>query len=584
MRENRLLFFQCALFVILVCLALSLFNLQVLHGNHYRALSEKNRIRLIRIESPRGSIYDRNGVALAKTRPSFDIFVVPEDFNPKYTAFLARALNMEAGVLHEKITHLQDAPFVPVLLRRDVMKEVVFKIEEKKPVLTGVITEVGGLRFYPHDDFSSHVVGYLGKITKEEYEVQGDEPIHHLNDWVGRSGVEKVFDRFLQGEDGGRQIEVNNRGRQVRVLGEKEPVAGSDLTLTIDARLQRVVAESLGGKKGSVCLLDLDQGEVLALASKPDFDPNIFVSPAQSAERMSLIMNQGDTPLLNRGVSAGVPPGSVFKLVTALAALETGKITPETTLGCSGSFRLTPNSRSYKCWNDSGHGFINLYEAIERSCNVYFYQAGLRTGAKNLAYYARELGLGKMIEIELPSVAEGFIPDEEWKRKQLHDAWYDGETLNFAIGQGFVLVTPLQLVRLVGIIAKEGEIPEVHIVKNGHVKPKRHHASIHPENIRLLKKAMLRVVNSDHGTGQLARVDFFKIAAKTGTAQVPPKEPHSWFCGFFPYENPRYALVVFIEHGGSGGYHAAPIAKKIVMGMKDLNFFSEASHDASRVS
>ncbi len=580
-RDTRLTVFRLLVFAAVGCFTLFLFNFQVLQGEYYRTLSEKNRIRLIRLEAPRGTIYDRNGTPLALTRPSLDVFIVPEDFNPDYTPLLAAILKMKVEDVEEKVRHLDDAPFVPVLLKRDVSKETAFKIEENKPTLTGVFIEVQGLRYYPEGNFASHVLGYLGKITLEEYRQQEEEKVYHLNDWIGRSGIEKVFDPSLRGEDGGRQIEVNVQGRQIRVLGEKEATAGADITLTLDARVQKIASQILGTRKGAVCLLDLNQGEILAFVSKPDFDPNVFVSPSQSSERMKVMMDKMDLPLLNRGLSAGFPPGSVFKLVTALAALETGKITPETVLYCPGNFRLSPHSRPFKCWNSNGHGYLNMNQAIERSCNVYFYQVGLRVGASNLARFSRILGLGELMKLELSNISEGMIPDEEWKRKRFHDEWYQGETVNFAIGQGFVLTTPLQIVKLVGTIAKEGEIPDIHIVKRDGQQVRRDHVAINPENIRRLKKAMLQVVQSDHGTGQFARVDFLRMGAKTGTAQVPSHEPHAWFSGFFPFEKPRYALVVFVEHGGPGGYNAARLAKQIVVGMKDLGYFKEEADSLS---
>jgi len=571
--EARLIIFRCVVFGTVAALALALFNAQVVRGPYYKKLSEKNRIRLIHVGAPRGQILDRNGKPLAATRPSLDVLVVPEDFNKNRTEELAGVLGMKPEDIRQKMAHLRDAAFVPVLVKRDVPREVVYQIEEKKPEMTGVFVVVQGLRSYPMGKVSSHVLGYLGKITKEEYEQQSDE-IFRPDDWIGRSGIERVFDRDLRGEDGGRQVEVNVRGRQVRVLSEKEPVAGSDIVLTIDGRLQELASGIIGDQKGAICLLDLDRGEVLALASKPDFDPNVFVSPSQSPERMKILTDQADLPLLNRAIGAGYPPGSVFKLVTALAALETGKINPSTSFVCKGKFRLTPHSRPFKCWNPKGHQSLNLQHAIERSCNVFFYQAGIRAGAENMSRMAHEFGLGNPPDIELPNTSEGMIPDAQWKRKRFNDEWYQGETLNFAIGQGYVLTTPFQVARMVGTIAKDGLVPETHIVKIPAPRFKKsRQLSALAANVRAVKNAMELVVESDHGTGQLARVDFLHAGAKTGTAQVPPKEPHSWFSGFFPFEQPKYAMVIFIEHGGPGGFTAGKLAKQMITGMRDLGLF-----------
>lgn len=571
MRDWRLLFFRIIVFGALLALGLSLFDIQIRCGGYYRDLADRNRIRLIRQEAPRGDIADRNGVPLATSRPSFDVFVVPEDFEKKNIPLLENILGMKRKDILSKLTHLQDAPFVPVLLKRDVPKDVIFKLEEKKPALEGVFTEILPIRYYPHGTCSSHVVGYLGKITKEEYGNQ-EERTYSMNDWIGRSGIEKVFEAILRGKPGGKQVEVNSRGRRLRVLGEKDPEPGLDITLTVDLALEEKISQIFGDRKGSAVVLDLETGEVLALVSKPDFDPNIFVSSGNAGAR-ALVFKDPEAPLLNRGVSAGFPPGSVFKLVTALAGLGSGKATPATRFKCDGSFRLTPNSRSFQCWRTEGHGSVNLYEAIERSCNVYFYNLGARAGANNLSRYAHELRLGEPVEIELSNVSRGVIPSEEWKKKVYHDSWYDGETLNFAIGQGYVLTTPLQIVRMVGILATEGNLPEIRIVKSERRLSKPKKPAIRVEDIRVVKKAMLRVIATDEGTGQLARVDFMQVAGKTGTAQAPPSEAHAWFSGFFPYEHPKYGLVVFIEHGGSGGHFAAKLAKEIILGMKELGLF-----------
>ncbi|MBI4549465.1 MAG: penicillin-binding protein 2 [Candidatus Omnitrophica bacterium] len=574
--DIRLSIFRGIVFTVIAGLAAALYYFQVLHGSYYRRLSEKNRIRLIRVEAPRGAVLDRNGVALAKTRASLDVFVIPEDFNSEYTAFLAAVLEIPRQDIEQKLKNLRDAPFVPVLLKKDVTKEVVFRIEEKRPGLSGVYAVIQGLRYYPEGKAVSHVLGYLGKITQEEYAALGAEG-YHFDDWIGRSGIEKIYDRRLHGEDGGRQVEVNVRGRQVRVLGEKEAVGGETVALTIDLRVQKLISQAFGEKKGAACILDIETGEVLALVSKPDFDPNVFVSPSRGAERMRVVLDRTQLPLLNRGAGAGFPPGSVFKLVSAIAGLETGKITPSTTFFCHGSYRLRPNSRAFKCWNPNGHGYVNLTQAIERSCNVYFYQVGARVGVENLSKYSHKLGLGEFMDIEQTNLSEGLIPDTAWKRARFQDDWYQGETLNFAIGQGYVLTTPLQLAQLSAIIARDGVIPEVHIVRDPHRKRSVRNAGIRPRTIELVKKGMLQVVQSDRGTGKLARVDFVRVAAKTGTAQVPPNEPHAWFSGFFPFDRPKYALVVFIEHGGAGGLHAGRLAKEILLGMKGLGFFGEAA-------
>ena len=275
---------------------------------------------------------------------------------------------------------------------------------------------------------------------------------------------------------------------------------------------------------------------------------------------------------MDRGVGSAYPPGSVFKLVTALAALELGKITENTRFYCKGSFRLKPHARPYHCWFERGHGSVNLYEAIERSCNVFFYNTGSKLLPGDIAHYARELGLGEPMRLEVTNMAPGLIPDAEWKRKKFHEQWFQGETLSFAIGQGYLLVSPIQILRLVSIIASDGHRVEPQLIFDPSRPKHEDRVAIQEKNIRLIKRGMLQVVESDYGTGQLARVDFTKLAAKTGTAQVPrPKNPHSWMTGFFPYEKPEIAFVVFVEHGGPGGITSAKIVKEILQIWRGMN-------------
>ncbi len=310
-------------------------------------------------------------------------------------------------------------------------------------------------------------------------------------------------------------------------------------------------------------MIDLRNGEILALVSSPSFDPNIFVTAGEDQKRVQLLKN-ASRPLVGRTTGGLYPPGSVFKLVTAIAGLETGKITPQTAFHCKGYFRLTPSSRRFKCWESMGHGSVDLFTAIERSCNVYFYNVGRLVGEKELYHYAHLLGFGEPIGLEIPA-ARGLIPSASWKKEHLHAHWYEGETISFAIGQGYVQVTPLQIAQLVAVIATDGRIVKPTLIKrSSNMEPVFKQFTIGRKSLQVLRQGMLQVVESKYGTGQLARVDFLRLAAKTGTAQNPPKKAHAWFTGFFPYEDPEIALVVFVEHGGSGGLVAAKAAKRVL--------------------
>ncbi|MDD5085007.1 MAG: penicillin-binding protein 2 [Candidatus Omnitrophica bacterium] len=564
---SRLAFLKIVILAFLALLAAGLFNVQVLNGSYFRHLSECNRIRLLPLEAPRGRILDRAGDIIAGNRPSFKISVIPEDFDEESQKLLASILKITPEELSERINKGDKTPFGPVTVARDVDKEVLFKTEERAPDLGGVIVQLEGIRYYPYKEIASHVVGYIGKVSLEEYRDQTDGR-YSYNDWVGRGGVEAVYDFSLRGDGGGKQFEVDVRGRVVRTLGERMPKPGDDLTLTLDMKLEKAIWDVMAPvKKGASTVVDLKTGEILAMVSKPGYDPNVFVKPGSNKERLRLLKDSS-VPLINRNISAAFPPGSVFKIVTATAALESGKATPETRVVCGGSYRLTPHSRPVKCWKEGGHGSVNFYEALEQSCNVYFCQLGRRVGADTLAKYARAYGLDGKSSINLPNVREGTIPDEVWKEERFGEKWYQGETLSFAIGQGFVLVTPLQMLETVGLVANEGTLIRPHIIKDEKVDTM--HIDLRPQTFKALKTGMRRVVQSDSGTGHFARVPYFEMAAKTGTAQAPPKTAHAWFAGYFPADNPQVAVVVFVEHGGAGGGIAARVAKGIAQAWKEL--------------
>ena len=566
----RLNVLKGAVFAGLVVLAGGLFETQVLRAGHYRNLSENNRIRLIPLEAPRGRVLDRAGRLLATNRTAHHLVATPEDVTPEVYPELAKLLGVSERVIRERMSAEREYPFAPVVLAADIPKRLLFEFEELRPELPGVSVETEWIRSYPYGRTASHIIGYLGKINPEEYQhLERDR--YGLNSLVGRTGMEKVFDSKLRGWRGARQVEVNARGERIQVLAETPAVPGEDLTLTIDLDFEKRLTEMIQDRKATIAFLDLKTNELLALASSPGFDPNVFVSPSGGEERLEFLRDR-DSPLLDRGAGAAYPPGSVFKLVTALAGLETGKITPQTTFNCPGTFRLKPGSRPFHCWWDKGHGRLDLYHAIERSCNVYFYNVGRLVGADALAETARKLGFGQTFEMELTNLAPGLVPDSEWKKNRLHEAWYAGETLSFAVGQSYLLVSPLQVLRLAALIAKNGEWVELKIVRGteepGKPQPKK--IAIQEKNLRVIRQGMLRVVQSDYGTGQLARVDFDQLAAKTGTAQAPPKNPHAWITGFFPYRDPQIAFVVMLEHGGSGGINAARIAKRALQLWKEM--------------
>lgn len=558
----RYLIYRGILFAGLLILGLGFFHTQVIQGGFFRKLSEQNRVRLIPLEAPRGRVFDQKGHLLATNRPSYDVVATPEDIEPEVFPRLAKLLQLSEKEIRHRISSPREYPFAPALIREDIPRDLVFKIEESRPELPGVDIQISFRRFYPYHETASHLIGFIGKINEQEY-AAADHDRYGMNSLVGRAGIEKIYDERLRGWRGGRQIEVNARGQLVQVLSQKMPEPGEDLTVTLDLEFQKKIMELIKGKHASVAVLDLTTDGLLAMASSPAFDPNVFVSPERANERLKFLRDQ-DAPLVDRGVSSAYPPGSVFKLVTALAALETGKITPNTRFYCGGSFRLKPGARPFHCWNKAGHKSLNLYEALERSCNVYFYNIGAKLSADEIAKYARELGLGERMQLEVTNITPGLVPDSIWKKEKMRQQWYQGETLSFAIGQGYLLTSPLQILRLTAIIGKNGKRVEPRLILEKNEHPKEEQLAIHEENLKVIKRGMLQVVQSDYGTGQLARVDFAKLAAKTGTAQAPPKTAHSWMTGFFPYEDPKLAFVVFVEHGGPGGITSAKIVKDML--------------------
>lgn len=559
----RYIIFKAGIYFGLILLGLGLFKTQILEGGWYRKLSEQNRIRLIPLEAPRGRVLDRKGHVLATNRPSYDVIATPEDITPEVFPRLAEILKLSEKEIRKRMSARREYPFAPAVIQEDISRDLVFKIEERRPELPGVAIQISFLRYYPYQETASHLIGFIGKVNEKEYD-QLDKDRFGMNSFVGRAGIEKIYDDRLRGWRGGRQIEVNARGQMIQLLSEKLPEPGQDVTVTLDLELQKHVMEMIKDKHASVALMNLEDDSMMVLASSPAFDPNVFVAPGRGKERLEFLRDS-DAPLMDRGVSSAYPPGSVFKLVTALAGLERGKITPNTRFYCGGSFRLGGKGRPFHCWNKNGHGSLNLYEALERSCNVYFYNVGSRLTPDDIAHFAHELGLGEPMELETTNITPGLVPDSTWKEERMKEKWYQGETLSFAIGQGYLLVSPLQVLRLTGIIAKNGLRVEPRLISEEESEEHgRDKIAVHEENIKVIKRGMLNVVQSDYGTGQLARVDFAKLAAKTGTAQAPPKQAHSWMTGFFPYENPKVAFVVFVEHGGSGGVTAAKIVKDVL--------------------
>lgn len=563
MRHTSLAIVISLLFALLLA---GLFYNQVLRYDYYSRLSKNNSIRIIPIEGPRGNIFDRSGIPLVTNRLSFDVAIIYQELRDRRG--LARLLNDVTGMSGERImAALEKAakrPYAPVTILEDIDKEKAFMLEEASFDISGLIIETKSKRNYMYKYSGSHIFGYLGQISEDELGLLKDYG-YRMRDLVGRDGIEKYYDIYLRGIDGGTQIEVDSRGRQTRMLGLKEPSSGLDLYLTIDIGLQQACDKLLGERKGAVIVMDPNDGEVLALSSHPAFDPNVFIRPEASADRFRFLNDRAGRPMFNRAISATYPPGSVFKIVTASAALETKKINPNTRFFCSGSYKL--GNAEFRCWKEEGHLSQNLIEGLMNSCNVFFYNAGRAAGVDNIEFYAKLFGFGRFTGIDLPDEARGIVPGKAWKRMYRKQGWYEGETLNYSIGQGYLSVTPAQVLEMMTAMAnKSGPVRPCLVKRIGATslqRPKPKNISLKTGTIRKVREGLFEVINNESGTGKRAKVPGVAVAGKTGTAQNPQGRTHAWFCGFAPYDDPKICLVVLLEHGGKGGVEPAEIARGI---------------------
>lgn len=553
--------------VTLAVLAGVLAVMQLVLGPAYRRSAEQNRVRLIPMRAVRGEIVDRHGASLAHDRLSFDIAVIPQDagdpetFWPGLSAVLQRPVTALRQAYRRNVT----APFAPAVVARDVEPSVAFAVEERRLALPGVVVLPTPRRQYPLAEAAGPVLGYLGLVDSQE--LKALKPYGYtLRDWVGRGGVEQLYDAALRGRDGGLQVEVDHRGRQVRQLGLKVPVRGRDLAVTLDAALQQHAYRLLAGRRGAVLVMALGTGDLLAVVSSPGFDPSAFVDPDRDEEVLGYLHDR-QRPLFNRAVAGTVPPGSVFKPVTTYAGLMTRREGAGTTYDCPGSFRL--GRATFRCWYEPGHGPQTVVEALAYSCNVFFYQWGLRAGPEAIAAAARAFGFGQPWRIDLPGEAAGLVPDPAWKRARRHQTWYRGETANFSIGQGDLLVTPLQVLRMTSTVALNGRpVPPPHLLKAiaGHpvAPPPAVPPAIDTQWLAVIRRGLEAAVGSETGTGRLASVPGVAVAGKTGTAQAGSHPSHAWFCGYAPAARPHVAIVVFVEHGGKGGDVAARLAGQVL--------------------
>jgi penicillin-binding protein 2 len=583
--------------VILCCVAvfailfIRLFYLQIIQGDEFRRLSENNSIRLQSVDAPRGLIFDAAGRLLVDNRPSFDLSIIPKDAKPleETVRKLSQYLNVPAEEFLKKFKSGNGRrSYKPILLKQDIGRNAMAAVEVHKFDLPGVVTSIRAVRHYLNLQRASHLIGYLGEINAKE--LQNDRyKACKSGDYIGKFGVEKAYENRLRGKRGGRQVEVNVKGQVVRVLKTVDAQPGLNLYLTIDLTLQKRAEELLSDRAGAVVAMDPNTGDILVMASNPAFDQNDFVSGLSHAQWNALISNP-NRPMENKAVQAEYPPASTYKIITAIAALEEGHIDETTKVYCPGHMAF--GDRIFHCWKKGGHGEVDIYRALAESCDVYFYQAGLAVGVDKLAEYARAYGLGSPTGIRLGNEAHGLIPTSDWKMRRLGRSWQKGETLNVAIGQGYNLSTPLQMLVLISAIGNGGTRFEPQIVKHistadgitvKEVQPVvKGRLNISSKTMEIVKKGLWEAVNGDRGTARGIRLKHIPISGKTGTAQLvarkEPNEneaeteealdamhlPHAWFVAYAPSENPQIAVAVIVEHGEHGSTAAAPIAKEII--------------------
>ncbi|GAA6164108.1 penicillin-binding protein 2 [Pelagimonas sp. KU-00592-HH] len=572
-------------------LGLRMRYLQVDQADQFRLLAEENRINIRLLPPARGEIFDRNGVPIAVNEPSYRITMVREDAGDveQVISQLSSLVDLDEVTLNRARAEMKrSAPFLPVTLADHISWEEMSRIAVNAPSLPGITPEVGLSRQYPIRGDFAHVVGYVGPVS--DYDLSKIEDPDQLlripRFQIGKVGVESKLEDNLRGKAGAKRVEVNSVGRVMRELDRREGQQGADLQLTLDQALQSYIQARLGEESAAAVVIDCQNGDILSLNSSPSFDPNLFVTGISVADYRDLTENNY-RPLAAKSVQGTYPPGSTFKMVTALAALEEGIITPEDTVWCPG--HLEVSNRRFHCWKRAGHGHVDLEEALRESCDVYFYDVALKLGIDKLSAVADRLGLGHKFDLPLSGIARGLNPTREWKERVRGQAWVVGDTVNASIGQGNVLASPLQLAVMTARLASGKDITprlvkSVDGIETPH--PEAQSLGFNANNLQKIRRAMFTVSNHRRGTAYGSRIieDAYRMAGKTGTSQVRnitaaerargvtknedlpwERRDHALFVNFAPYDNPRIAVAVVVEHGGGGSTAAAPIARDITL-------------------
>ncbi|MCP5046075.1 MAG: penicillin-binding protein 2 [bacterium] len=571
------------LIVLFIVLLFSFWSIQVLRNHYYNTLAARNITKDIEVKAPRGLILDRNLGRLSENKLNFSLFLVRQ-----YAADIDKTIQRVQSITGMKkddiVKKIEKYKFHPssftIPLVKDLPLQKVIYIESRSDEMPEFEINIEPARAYPYKEIASHILGYISQLTAGELEERKGQG-YKLGDITGVSGIEKQYEAHLKGTKGIRTVAKDNLGRVRKVLNEKKPDIGNTIILTIDIEIQKYVEDIFKEHNGTIGVVDLKTGGILAMVSKPNFNPEFF-SGVLDQEEWNSLRNNPDKPLHNKFLQGQYSPGSVFKPVVALAALEEDIIDPSTVSSCYGYVKIY--DRNFHCWQRGGHGSVKLPNALRHSCNVYFYRVGKKLDIDILSKYAEMLGLGSLTGIDLPNEKQGRVPNKEWKLRTYKQKWFPGETISVSIGGGMINVTPIQVLTMISTIALRGKMPRLHLLKtiesDGKVvssfEPEFKSVAIAKENFELVIEGLHRVVN-DGGTGRAAWVKGLEICGKTGTQQIISKEnpnyknlvkqkrfrPHSWFVSFAPRNKPEIAMVVFVENGGDAGAIAAPIAGKI---------------------
>ncbi len=574
-----------AAFVILFA---RLFYLQIVEGEKLRHLSVNNRIRLQDLDPSRGLVFDRNGIRIVDNRPAFDIYITLKDAKPVKETLkkFSRYTRFPLDELQDRIKRYKGrGAYKPILIKQDIGRDSLAAIEVHKFDLPGITVNVKPRRHYLDRYGAAHLIGYLSEINGRELK-SGKYSGSRSGDFIGKFGVEKVHENYLRGKHGGRQVEVDARGRVIRPIKTVEASPGHNLFLTLDQPVQEIAEMMLVGKVGAAVAMEPDTGRILALASSPAFNQNAFVDGMSSSQWRKLNSNP-DHPMVNKAIQGSYPPASTYKIVTAIAGLEEGVIDDKTLFHCPGYLKF--GDRVFRCWKKGGHGNMDVIKALEQSCDVYFYQVGLKLGIDRLAWHAKASGLGSRTGIKLDREKPGLIPTAAWKKRRFGIPWQQGETLSVAIGQGYNLVTPLQMAMLTAAVANGGtrhrptilsriETASGEVVYES-IPEVAGRLSASPVTLDLVRQGLFDVVQGSGGTARRIRMKGINISGKTGTAQVVAlksddeedgqavldrHKDHAWFVAYAPSEAPRIAVAVIVEHGQHGSTAAAPIAKEMI--------------------